>query len=121
MEIQASLYWSPGFPDRFKSKHGYNVIKYLPLLFHKSTSFTAAQAPYNTTFYLDGTPDDGQSKYLQDYRLTLNEGYQEYLQTFEDWAESLGLSHSCQVGYNIPLDIVGVHASSRNSSATTCL
>ncbi|KAF5546128.1 hypothetical protein FPHYL_10569 [Fusarium phyllophilum] len=106
MEIQASLYWSPGFPDRFKAKRGYNVIKYLPLLFHKSTSFTAAQAPYNTTFYLDGTPDDGQSKYLQDYRLTLNEGYQEYLQTFEDWAKSLGLSHSCQVGYNVPLDIL---------------
>ncbi|SCO30892.1 uncharacterized protein FFMR_02093 [Fusarium fujikuroi] len=106
MEIQASLYWSPDFPDRFKSNRGYDVIKYLPLLFHKSTSFTVAQAPYNTTFYLDGTPDDGQSKYLQDYRLTLNEGYQEYLQTFEDWAESLGLSHSCQVGYNIPLDIL---------------
>ncbi|KAG5762945.1 hypothetical protein H9Q72_008957 [Fusarium xylarioides] len=106
MEIQASLYWSPGFPDRFKSKRGYDVIKHLPLLFHKSTSFTAAQAPYNTTFTLDGTPDDGQSKYLQDYRLTLNEGYQEYLQAFEDWAESLGLSHSCQVGYNIPIDIL---------------
>ncbi|KAG4264796.1 hypothetical protein FPRO03_00080 [Fusarium proliferatum] len=106
MEIQASLYWSPDFPDRFKAKRGYDVIKYLPLLFHKSTSFTAAQAPYNTTFYLDGTPDDGQSKYLQDYRLTLSEGYQEYLQTFEDWAELLGLSHSCQVGYNIPLDIL---------------
>lgn len=71
MEIQASLYWSPDFPDRFKAKRGYDVIKYLPLLFHKSTSFTAAQAPYNTTFYLDGTLDDGQSKYLQDYRLTL--------------------------------------------------
>ncbi|TVY70495.1 hypothetical protein Focb16_v001974 [Fusarium oxysporum f. sp. cubense] len=106
MEIQASLYWSPGFLDRFKSKRGYNVIKYLPLLFHKSTSFQAEQAPYNTTFYLDGTPDDGQSKYLQDYRLTLNEGYQEYLQTFENWAASLGLSHSCQVGYNIPLDVL---------------
>ncbi|KAF5536603.1 hypothetical protein FNAPI_11712 [Fusarium napiforme] len=106
MEIQASLYWSPGFPDRFKAKRGYNVIKYPPLLFHKSTSFTAAQAPYNTTFTLEGTPDDGQSKYLQDYRLTLNEGYQEYLQYFETWAESLGLSHSCQVGYNIPIDIL---------------
>ncbi|ENH75763.1 hypothetical protein FOC1_g10003928 [Fusarium oxysporum f. sp. cubense race 1] len=106
MEIQASLYWSPGFLDRFKSKRGYNVIKYLPILFHKSTSFQAEQAPYNTTFYLDGTPDDGQSKYLQDYRLTLNEGYQEYLQTFENWAASLGLSHSCQVGYNIPLDVL---------------
>ncbi|KAM0204159.1 hypothetical protein ACHAQI_009984 [Fusarium lateritium] len=106
MEIQASLYWSPGFPDRFKSNRGYNVIKYLPLLFHKSTSFQAARAPYNTTFFLDGTLDNGQSKYLQDYRLTLNDGYQEYLQTFENWAESLGLSHSCQVGYNIPLDVL---------------
>ncbi|KAL6922539.1 hypothetical protein FSST1_006565 [Fusarium sambucinum] len=106
MEIQASLYWSPSFLDRFKSRRGYNVIKYLPLLFHKSTSFNNARAPYNTTFFLDGTLDNGQSKYLQDYRLTLNEGYQEYLQTFEKWAESLGLSHSCQVGYNMPLDVL---------------
>ncbi|EKJ72346.1 hypothetical protein FPSE_07466 [Fusarium pseudograminearum CS3096] len=106
MEIQASLYWSPGFLDRFKTKRGYNVIKYLPLLFHKSTSFQAARAPYNTTFILDDIPDNGQSKYLQDYRLTLNEGYQEYLQTFENWAESLGLSHSCQVGYGVPLDVL---------------
>ncbi|KAG5808664.1 hypothetical protein H9Q74_011967 [Fusarium xylarioides] len=104
MEIQASLYWSPSFLENFKAKCGYDVVKYLPLLFHKSTSFQAARAPYNTTFTLDGTPDNGQSRFLQDYRLTLNEGYQEYLQTFEDWAESLGLSHSCQVGYNIPLD-----------------
>ncbi|EYB29127.1 hypothetical protein FG05_13859 [Fusarium graminearum] len=106
MEIQASLYWSPGFLDRFKTKRGYNVIKYLPLLFHKSTSFQAARAPYNTTFILDNIPDNGQSKYLQDYRTTLNEGYQEYLQEFENWAESLGLSHSCQVGYGVPLDVL---------------
>ncbi|PNP85070.1 hypothetical protein FNYG_01595 [Fusarium nygamai] len=106
MEIQASLFWSPSFLDNFKSKRGYDVVKYLPLLFHKSTSFQAARAPYNTTFTLDGTPDNGQSRFLQDYRLTLNEGYQEYLQYFETWAESLGLSHSCQVGYGVPLDVL---------------
>lgn len=107
MEIQASLYWSSNFLERFTNNRGYSPLKYLPLLFHQSTSFNSRSAPYNTTFYLEGYGDTAQDKYLQDYRLTLSEGYMEYLQTYETWAQSLGLSHSCQVGYNLPLDMVG--------------
>jgi hypothetical protein len=70
MEIQASLFWTPDFIDRFTAGRGYNPVKYLPLLFHQSTSFHSTQAPYNMTFYLDGSDNSGQSKYLQDYRLT---------------------------------------------------
>jgi len=110
MEIQAALYWSLGFLDRFKASRGYNPVKVLPLLFHKSTSFASNQAPYNTTFYLGGLGDSGQNQYLQDYRLTLNEGYMEYLEILEAWAASLGLFHSCQVAYNIPVDMVSAPA-----------
>ncbi|KLU82943.1 hypothetical protein MAPG_02010 [Magnaporthiopsis poae ATCC 64411] len=107
MEIQAALYWSPDFVHRFKTARGYDPVKYLPLMFDKSTSFQLHRPPYNTTFYLDGTEvDSAQAKYLQDYRLTLNEGYVEYLKALGEWATTLGLSHSCQVGYGVPLDML---------------
>jgi hypothetical protein len=106
MEIQASLFWTPDLIDRFTVGRGYNPVKYLPLLFHPSNSFHSNSAPYNTTFYLDGSENSGQSKYLQDYRLTLNEGYMEYLKAYELWAQSLRVSHSCQVAYNMPVDMV---------------
>ncbi|TLS30036.1 hypothetical protein PpBr36_02246 [Pyricularia pennisetigena] len=106
MEIQASLYWSPGFIQKFKETRGYDPVKYLPLMFDKSTSFMGHVAPYNTTYYLEGSADAAQAKYLQDYRLILNQGYVEYLQALGDWAKSLGLSHSCQVAYNIPVDML---------------
>jgi hypothetical protein len=116
MEIQASLYWGLDMDKRFKQQRGYDIVKYLPLLFHESNTYAAYGAPYNVTFYLDGTENDGQSKFLQDYRTTLNEGYQAYLDVFEDWAESLGLSHSAQVGYGMPIDIVLHPGSFRNVS-----
>ena len=50
--------------------------------------------------------EDGQSKLLQDYRLTLTEGYQEYLTTFEEWSQSLGVAYSPEPGYNLPIDKV---------------
>ncbi|KAL2208486.1 hypothetical protein CC79DRAFT_1381616 [Sarocladium strictum] len=104
MEIQASLYWGLDMDKRFKQQRGYDIVEYLPLLFHESNTYAAYGAPYNVTFYIDGTANDGQSRFLQNYRTTLNEGYQAYLDVFEDWAESLGLSHSAQVGYGMPID-----------------
>ncbi|KAI7909971.1 hypothetical protein M9X92_011356 [Pyricularia oryzae] len=106
MEIQASLYWSPDFIEKFKTGRGYDPVKYLPLMFDKSTSFMSHGAPYNTTYYLEGAVDPAQAKYLQDYRLTLNQGYMEYLQALGEWANSLDLSHSCQVAYNLPVDML---------------
>ncbi|KAH8743984.1 hypothetical protein F5883DRAFT_634313 [Diaporthe sp. PMI_573] len=106
MEIQASLFWTPDYIDRFTAGRGYNPVKYLPLLFHQSTAFHSNSAPYNTTFYLDGYENSGQNMYLQDYRLTLNEGYVEYLQAYESWAQSLDVSHSCEVAYNMPVDLL---------------
>jgi len=108
MEIQAALYWSESLLERFEANRGYSPIKYLPFLFDKSTSFGSHAAPYDTTYLLVGSSDNGQNQYLQDYRTTLNEGYIEYLQTLEAWARSIGLSHSCQVAYNVPVDMVSV-------------
>ncbi|CAH0057191.1 unnamed protein product [Clonostachys solani] len=105
MEIQASLYWTPDFIERFKSARGYDPTKYLPLLFHSSTAFHGNMAPYDVTYVLE-LENAGQSKYHQDYRLTLNEGLMEYLQSLDEWALSLGVSHSAQVAYNMPVDVL---------------
>ncbi|KAM5353547.1 hypothetical protein ACJ41O_000197 [Fusarium nematophilum] len=106
MEMQASLWWTPDFIKRFKKSRGYDPVKYLPLMFHQSNAFTRYLPPYNTTYALSSA-DSSQDLYLQDYRKTLNEGYLEYLEAFNAWAASFGMSHSCQVAYNLPLDMSG--------------
>lgn len=105
MEMSSALWWSHGFLERFEANRGYSPRKYLPLLFHQSNTLRAQYRPYNTT-YLLGSADHGQHKALQDYRLTLSEGYHEYISTLESWAQTLGLSYSTQVGYNLPIDMV---------------
>ncbi|CAI4219795.1 unnamed protein product [Parascedosporium putredinis] len=74
MEMSSALWWSHGFLERFEANRGYSPRKYLPLLFHQSNTLRAQYRPYNTT-YLLGSTDHGQHKALQDYRLTLSEGY----------------------------------------------
>jgi hypothetical protein len=108
MEMLAALWWTPGFLDRFEKARGYSLVKYLPVLFTSSLAWNGASAPYNMTYTFDKDPDKGGRTYVQDYETTLNEGYQEYLQHLQTWASSLGLGHSCQPAYNLPLDMVRV-------------
>ncbi|KAB5528055.1 hypothetical protein GE09DRAFT_1064745 [Coniochaeta sp. 2T2.1] len=105
MEMMASLWWTPGFLDRFQKSRGYSAAKYLPVMFQASNSWNDYSPPYNTTYIFDIDATRTGWKYLQDYKAALNEGYKEYLQHFQDWASSLGLGHSVQPAYNLPLDM----------------
>lgn len=104
MEIQAGVFWSSGLLDRWESRTGYNPVKYLPFLFQQSNSYRAEYPPYNKTFLLGNSSEE--NTYLQDYRETLSEGYAEYLLAYEAWAQSLGLEHSAEVSYHVPVDMV---------------
>lgn len=106
MEMQAALWWTPGFLDRFEQTLGYNLVPYLPTVFHASQQWGGYLPPYNVTWVLDPAyPADG-GKYAVDYRTVLNSGYEEYLAHYQQWAEGFGLQHSCQVAYNLNLDMV---------------
>ena len=105
MEIQAALWWTPGFAERFESARGYSIIKYLPVMFHASNQWNAFVSPYNVT-YTFGAYEASGGKYNEDYRRTLDECYRDYLAALEEWAETMGLSHSTQPAYNLPLDMV---------------
>ncbi|KAF4478574.1 hypothetical protein FAGAP_12315 [Fusarium agapanthi] len=106
MEIQASLFWTQDFVKVFEANRGYSPIKYLPIYFNALNQWSVVGPPYNTTYVLDRQETEGEN-YLQDYRMTLDEGYTKFLTHYQSWANSLGLNHSAQVAYNLPLDMPG--------------
>lgn len=105
MEMMAALWWTPGYLDRFQKSRGYSATKYLPVMFQASNLWNGYSPPYNTTYVFDTDSTRTGGKYIQDYKITLNDGYQEYLRYFQDWAKSLGLGHSVQPAYNLPLNM----------------
>ncbi len=105
LEMMASLWWTPHFLEQFEKARGYSAVKYLPLFFEAKNLWNNYSPPYNTTYTFNSRePDD--SKYAEDYRLTLNEGYEAFLKHYQSWAHSRGIEHSCQPAYNLPLDMV---------------
>jgi len=104
MEMMAPLWWTPNFVERFRRARGYDPIKYLPVFFQAKNLWNSYGEPYDSAYALEGEPTDG-GKYAEDYRLTLTEGYQDYLLEHQRWSAARGLGHSTQPGYNMPLDM----------------
>jgi len=105
MEMMASLWWNRGFLDSFQKARNYSAISWLPVYFQAKNLWNSYSAPYNVSYSFQGYPADGW-RYAEDYRLTLNEGYEDYLRHTQAWAESNGFQHSAQPAYNLPLDMV---------------
>ena len=105
MEMMTTLWWTPGFLDRFQGARGYSAVTYLPVFFQARNLWNGYGDPYNTSFVLDGQPPDG-GRFAEDYRLTLTECYQDFLGHYQSWAATRGMQHSAQPAYNLPLDMV---------------
>lgn len=107
MEFQASLYWTPGLLDRLRETLGYDFEPFLPLIFSPSNTFGGRGTPiYNETYGFGTDEDVTDSPYNLDYRNVLNDGYQDYLTHFVEWAHSRGPEYSAQPAYNLPLQMV---------------
>ncbi|KAL2811401.1 hypothetical protein BJX63DRAFT_433409 [Aspergillus granulosus] len=83
----------------------YYAAKYNGQTHPDGTSFE--NPPYDRTYALSGDEDSAERPYMQDYRKALSDGYNEYIATFEAWAQTLGLAHSAQTAYHLPLDMPG--------------
>ena len=102
MEILATLYWTPGLLDRFERARGYNLLKYIPLLFQPSNNWNGIVPSYSEVFVSANS-----TSVNLDYRRTLNEGYQDYLTHLNEWAGRIGTQgFSAQPAYNLPLNMV---------------
>ncbi|KAH8878917.1 hypothetical protein GQ53DRAFT_849936 [Thozetella sp. PMI_491] len=104
LEMIATLWWTQGFAERFEKSRGYSITPCLPVLYHIWCAWHDL-TPYEVTYIYDTGEYGNTTTCTQDYREVLNEGYQEYLTHLEQWAQSLGLNHSSQPAYNLPLDM----------------
>ncbi|KAK0710720.1 hypothetical protein B0H67DRAFT_635319 [Lasiosphaeris hirsuta] len=104
MEMMSTLWWTPDFLQRFERARGYSATEFLPAFFQAKNLWNGYGDPYDTTYTFEGEANDG-GKYAEDYRLTLTEGYQDFLRQHQKWAADRGMAHSTQPGYNMPLDL----------------
>lgn len=105
MEMYAPAFWTPDFLAEFKARRKYDLTKYLPVLFNGDNTWGQILPPYgNRTFTGAGT--DGGQGVNDDYRTTLTELNQRYIQHMQDWSHQKGLEFSNQPAYNLPLDMV---------------
>ena len=104
MEMNSALWWTDGFADLFHESRGYDITNCLPFLIRQDTYWGALIVPYGETFvsanqtFADGCNDD--------YRIVLQEGYENYVRATLDWAHAKGFEYSNQPAYNLPLNMV---------------
>lgn len=108
MEMNAGVWWTTGLEDKFFDNLGYDIRPCLPLLLIQDNSWAQQVVPYGEEFRsINQTVSD---KCVDDYRLILQQGYEEYVNTHKAWARRMGLEYSNQPAYNLPLSAVSVPA-----------
>lgn len=104
MEMQTALWWTSGFAEKFRAHRGYDIAQCLPLLIVQENFWAGTVLPYGETFV--GLDEAFSTGCVDDYRLTLQEGYEEYVKANVEWAHSKGVEYSNQPAYNLPLNMV---------------
>ncbi|KAL0565735.1 hypothetical protein V5O48_016289 [Marasmius crinis-equi] len=106
LEFLSQVLWTPELSERFQEQHGYNVSKVVPVLhalLPGGPSFNNDATGPNQTFDYGMTTDAW--AFTADYRDTLTTLYVDYMQAFNEWAESIGLKYSSQPGYGFQFDL----------------
>lgn len=103
IEIASTVYWTRNLSTNFLQDHGYDISKWLPILFHRNGK---SSNPNPSVWWVTDEPDRG-NNHIADYRSTLAGLYCEYLTSLNDWARDyLGLGFSAQISYNLPMDML---------------
>lgn len=76
MEFQSAAFWTPNFLENFAAARGYGLVPYLPLIFNNNSFGNNIWTPYNETFLYGEYDLQGESRVNNDFRKTLNEGYE---------------------------------------------
>ncbi|MFF1613403.1 glycosyl hydrolase [Amycolatopsis sp. NPDC058278] len=99
LELHAtSIFWTPKMESEFRSRRGYDMAKYLPMMFVQGESdFPVPPKEPNPDFTLT---DGSAGKVRHDYYETLTDLYiGNHLQVFQDWAKQYGMQYKAQAAY----------------------
>ncbi|EXF81412.1 hypothetical protein CFIO01_01074 [Colletotrichum fioriniae PJ7] len=105
MEMDTALWWTHNFADAFRTQRGYDIATCLPFLIQRENYWAAQNLPYGESF-LSPSNSTLVSRCNDDYRLTLQAGYEDYIRTTSEWAHERGLEYSSQPAYNLPLNML---------------
>ncbi|MBP2651485.1 MAG: cell wall anchor protein [Firmicutes bacterium] len=100
----SNTFWTKDFLDQFSKRRGYQLNKYLPLIFipaKKGMNGSNIGSPVK--FDLTGEPKLSE-KVRRDYYQTLTELYQEYLNETRKWCNGHGMNLRTQVSYGETLE-----------------
>ncbi|KAF4780148.1 secreted protein [Colletotrichum scovillei] len=95
METVTALWWTHNFADAFRAQRGYDITPCLPFLIQLDNYWAAQNLPYGESF-LSQDNSTLVSRCNDDYRLTLQAGYEDYILTTSEWAHKRGLKYSNQ-------------------------
>ena len=103
LELDANLFWTPDMLSRFRTLRGYDLTKYLPLLFIQGEdNYPVPEPTPNPDFDLPGGLG---TRVRHDFYQTLQQLYEtEHIQPFEAWSRSHGMDYRTQAAYGAPLD-----------------
>ncbi|KAI9668279.1 MAG: hypothetical protein M1821_001099 [Bathelium mastoideum] len=103
IEIRENLFWTENLTTIFQVQHGYDLTKYLPILFHQNHIEFNGEPP---VWWVTDEPDFGNT-HIADYRETLTSLYGTYVETLNQWAQDyLNLQFSAQISYNLAMDML---------------
>lgn len=103
IETRANVFWTKDFSQVFAAEHGYEVTKWLPILFHENRIGFDSEPP---VWWITDESDAG-DVHIADYRATLADLYGVYVSTLNDWShEALDVQFSAQISYNLPMDMM---------------
>lgn len=111
-----SIFWTPKMEAEFRGRRGYDMAKFLPLMFVQGESdFPVPPKEPNPDFTLtDGSAD----KVRHDYYETLTDLYiGNHLQVFQDWAKQYGMQYKAQAAYLQDLEPIRSFRSLQNFGA----
>lgn len=83
--------WHGDMPDEFRTRRGYDITRHLETIFGEAED------------------NDTTRRIKYDYRLTINELHQEYIQAWSDWASGMGMLTRNQA-HGAPANLLDVYA-----------
>ncbi|KAK3647114.1 hypothetical protein LTR56_008282 [Elasticomyces elasticus] len=98
------VWWTPNLLKAFRASRGYDLTKFLPLIYSENNQLPAPLASPN--HYYTDEADKGQV-HINDYWQVLTELNQIYLASFANWTtQALQSQYTAQVSYNLPMDML---------------
>jgi hypothetical protein len=98
IEISTTMLWTPAMKAEFRQRRGYDLAKYLPLLF--VPGFYAVPVPQDAPAPEYDLPDGLGDRVRHDYWQTLDDLYAEHhFAPFEQWARSHAMHYRVQPAY----------------------